>query len=496
MSHIWKDEEITSFKLLLRKITNKFDSEEEVKEAKLVAQLLTEVNAEDPEAWYFLGALNGILGEFNEAQKNLLQSLELEGNKFWNYVELANVFMKQGNFKEAIQWGYKAQECDPENVFVCHKLADLHMLDGNARKAIKVLEALLNVKSIKPEEKHETLVRIGNLYLRTQRMKKALGYLKEAQKLIPQDESLWGDIGHCLSRLGNHEDALVEFKKAADSKPSPSNLYNLGNAYLGLNQPEKSIAPLVEATRKDPGYSIAHYDLSLAFLKMKKYPEGAAAAIAALRSDPEMRLQRTNLGLGAMNNLGLCLMNLGRYKEALECFRRNKELLEPTFFNTGLTLFRMKRYEEALEYFLNALDISPDNPEFLDLVGQTYAELGKPKIGEKYLRRSIKIDPEYALSYYDLGLILAKFKTRQPEALRCFMKAIKLDPSLGWAYYSVACIHALSGNKEKALNFLKQALEKGFREKKHIDSDSDMDSLRKDKEFKEMMIKYFDRSLN
>ena len=91
MSHIWKDEEITSFKLLLRKITNKFDSEEEVKEAKLVAQLLTEVNAEDPEAWYFLGALNGILGEFNEAQKNLLQSLELEGNKFWNYVELANV---------------------------------------------------------------------------------------------------------------------------------------------------------------------------------------------------------------------------------------------------------------------------------------------------------------------------------------------------------------------------------------------------------------------
>ena len=33
MSHVWSDEEITSFKLLLRKISEKFESEEDVKEA-------------------------------------------------------------------------------------------------------------------------------------------------------------------------------------------------------------------------------------------------------------------------------------------------------------------------------------------------------------------------------------------------------------------------------------------------------------------------------
>jgi tetratricopeptide (TPR) repeat protein len=495
MSHIWSDEEITSFKVLLRKISEKFESEEDVKEAKVVAKLLTEINPDAPEAWYFLGVVNGILGALDEAQNNLFRSLELGGEKFWNYVELANVFMKQGSLKEAIQWGYKSLEFDQENVFVCHKLADLHVLDGNARKAIKVLEPLLSTKSIKTEDKHDTLVRLGNLCMVTQRMKRALEYFKEAQKLIPQDESLWADIGHCLSRLENHDDALSAFKKAADSKPSPSNLYNLGDAYLSLNQPEKSIAPLVEATRKEPGYSIAHYDLSRAFIEMKKYREGAAAAMAALRPDPEMKLQRTNLGLGAMSNLGLCLMNLGRYEEALECFRRNKNLLAPTFFNTGLTLFRMKRYKEALEYFLSALAICPDDPEYLNLVGQSYAGLGKDKIAEKYLRKSIKKDPTYAMGYYDLGVILAKFKTRQPEALRCFMKAIKFDRSLAWAYYSVACFYALSGDKEKGLSFLKQSLEKGLRDKKHIDSDSDLDSLREEKEFKDMMVKYFDPSL-
>jgi hypothetical protein len=49
----------------------------------------------------------------------------------------------------------------------------------------------------------------------------------------------------------------------------------------------------------------------------------------------------------------------------------------------------------------------------------------------------------------------------------------------------------LSGNKEQALNYLKQSLEKGFSDKKHIESDPEMDSLREEMEFRRLMIKYF-----
>ena len=60
------------------------------------------------------------------------------------------------------------------------------------------------------------------------------------------------------------------------------------------------------------------------------------------------------------------------------------------------------------------------------------------KLQRNILRKSVEKDPQYALAYYDLGILLAKFKTRQTEALRCFMTAIKLDPNLAWSYYSVA----------------------------------------------------------
>ena len=142
------------------------------------------------------------------------------------------------------------------------------------------------------------------------------------------------------------------------------------------------------------------------------------------------------------------------------------------------------------------MDITPDDPEYLDLVGQTYTELGKYKVAEKYLRKSVKKDPKYAIAYYDLGTLLAKFKKRQAEALRCFMTAIKLDPNIAWAYYSVACLYALSGNKEQALDYLKQSLERGLSDKKHIESDPDMDSLREEKEFRRLMIKYFPEKTN
>jgi len=496
MAHVWSDEEVKSFKLLLGKILENFHDEEDFKEARVVAKLLTEVGPEDAEAWYFLGFLNGVLGAFNEAQNNFFRSLELGGEKFSNYTQLAQICMNRGDFKEAIQWGYRALECNPEDVLIYHKIADLHVLEGDTRKAAKLLESLLKVTSIAIKDRFTTLVRLGHLCILTQRMKKALDHFEAAQKLNPSDESLWTDIGHCLSRLGDKEGTLSAFRKAANSKPSPLNLYNLGDAYLAMDDPERSIAPLVEATRKAPGFSLAHYDLSLAFVKMKKYHEGVAPAIAALRSDPEMKLQQTNPGLGAMNNLGLCLMNLGRYEEALECFRRNIKLMSSAYFNMGLTFFKMKNYKEALGHFQKALDIRPDDQEYLDLVGQTYTELGKYKLAEKYLRKSVKKDPKYALAYYDLGVLLAKFKARQREALRCFMTAIKLDPNMAWAYYSVACLYAMSGNKEQALNYLSQSLEKGLSNKKHIESDPDMDSLREEKEFRRLMIKYFPEKIN
>lgn len=178
------------------------------------------------------------------------------------------------------------------------------------------------------------------------------------------------------------------------------------------------------------------------------------AARAALRDDPEMGFQCSNLGMGATENLGLALMNQGRMEEAEACFRLNLQLFAKTYFNLGLTLFRTKRHTEALENFRRALELESEDPEYHNLLGQTYDKLGQPTEAEQSLRRAIEIDGNYALGHYDLGVILAKREGRNQEALEAFKQALKLDPELTWAYYCIACLHAVAGEEKLALELL------------------------------------------
>ena len=85
-----------------------------------------------------------------------------------------------------------------------------------------------------------------------------------------------------------------------------------------------------------------------------------------------------------------------------------------------------------------------------------------------------------------------KTKGWQKEAVSCFERAIELDPEMEWAYYSLACYYALQGKKKDALKLFRISLEKGLRDKDHINSDSDLDSLRDGPEFKKLMKQYFD----
>ena len=48
MTHVWSDDEAKSFKLLLRKISETLQYEEDFKEARVVAKLLTEIGPTMP----------------------------------------------------------------------------------------------------------------------------------------------------------------------------------------------------------------------------------------------------------------------------------------------------------------------------------------------------------------------------------------------------------------------------------------------------------------
>jgi len=59
---------------------------------------------------------------------------------------------------------------------------------------------------------------------------------------------------------------------------------------------------------------------------------------------------------------------------------------------------------------------------------------------------------------------------------------VRVDASL----YNTACAYALSGEKDRALDYLKQALEAGFDDSRLLEKDTDLDSVRSDPRFRDL----------
>lgn len=102
---------------------------------------------------------------------------------------------------------------------------------------------------------------------------------------------------------------------------------------------------------------------------------------------------------------------------------------------------------------------------------------------------AIKLDPQYVGAYSTRGNAW-KNKNRFDKALADYDEAIRLIPNNALAYYNKACCYAVQGQKQQALALLEQALEKGYRKLDYIEKDNELDSLRQEARYLELLRKY------
>lgn len=132
---------------------------------------------------------------------------------------------------------------------------------------------------------------------------------------------------------------------------------------------------------------------------------------------------------------------------------------------------------------------------------------------------SIFLDPAYAYSYLMKGNLLKDYLNRPEEARQAFLKCIETDEGINdntckqyaylalgetdkaiavndsilkvspepGSYYDAACLYSRMGKRKEAITYLRQAVENGFRNIRHIEKDDDMDNIRDMKEFKELL---------
>jgi len=198
-----------------------------------------------------------------------------------------------------------------------------------------------------------------------------------------------------------------------------------------------------------------------------------------------------------------------------------------------------KLYFDAIDYYRAALAKSPNNAKLLVKICRTQLVMTRWKEGQKTCQQAIKTDRTSADAYNNLGVALyeqrkygpaikeyhkaididdtsasfysnlgaALFAKKQFEpAVEAYQKAVEIDPdvfmrtSRGGVQaqlpspedrarydYTVAKLYAKMGLPDRSLEYLRKAMEEGYKDFQNVYKDAEFTELRKDKRFAQLV---------
>jgi tetratricopeptide (TPR) repeat protein len=202
---------------------------------------------------------------------------------------------------------------------------------------------------------------------------------------------------------------------------------------------------------------------------------------------------------------GDILMARKMYREAIDVFREDRTRNPAIANKIGIAYHQMQQLDSARKSYEQAIRLKPDYAEAINNVGTVYYARKSYSRATRYYQRALKYAPNSASIYSNLGTAYFARK-KYKEAMETYQTALKLDPNVfenhgsygvlleersveerAKFHFHMAKLYAQASRNELALQYLRKALEEGFKDKKKIEEDPDFHAMRELPEFKELM---------
>ena len=170
-----------------------------------------------------------------------------------------------------------------------------------------------------------------------------------------------------------YQKALAEYQDSMEySADFAFGRYNLGNLYAALKQPQKAAENYLAAIRIDNQFYPAKVNLAMLYNQMGRKDESEALLRQVVAAHSDLHEIRYSLGL--------LLAEKKQYEEAarhLASAAAGLPQRSRVHYNLGLLLQQLKRDAEAEAALLTALDIEPDNLDYLYALTDYYLKRQK-----------------------------------------------------------------------------------------------------------------------
>jgi serine/threonine protein kinase/Flp pilus assembly protein TadD len=246
----------------------------------------------------------------------------------------------------------------------------------------------------------------------------------------------------------------------------------------------------------DPGYARAYAGVSDCYSYLYMYWEASEANLQAA-DDASRKALLLDPGLAEAHvSRGLAISLSKRYEEAKVEFqtaiRLDPKLFEAYYFYARAS-FQQGKLEDAARLFEKASQVKPDDYQAPGLVAMVYMGLGRKADAEESYRRAwqraekhLELHPDDARALYMGANALCQLgeRARSSDWAR---RALAIDPEDCGILYNVACVYALQGKTQEAIDCLEKAMAHAYWYKRWAQHDSDLDSLRSHPRFQFLM---------
>lgn len=372
---------------------------------------------------------------------------------------------------------------------------------------------------------------------------------KDYQKMISLkagDVMGYMGIGRNANAQKRYGDAIKQFDYVVKLEPNYSSAYSFrAESYIGLKKYNEAIDDVISALGidrdrkafyelqeladsafeqtvaklkvqkiKEPNEQSWDYDLGIVYERAAKYNKAIAYYKESLEKESNII---------TASRISSCYDDLGDYDKALEYCNQAIALdsVKTNYlYEKANILDNAGRTQEAIKTMSDYIANTPDEPAGYYQRGWFKDHSGDIEGALEDYTMAITLQPNEAYAYLNRGVLYrlkgenakAEFDFKQvvrldsiPEEAECSFyayyylgqkdKAIEiLNTILGkdkkGNCYDAACLYSVMGEKVKALSYLRQSLEDGYRRFAHIKRDRDLNNIRNTEEFKVLLKEY------
>ena len=383
-----------------------------------------EVEDAEKDTAYIYGLLGWCkrhLKEYDEAIEAFTQAKKCGRNDAWINVEIGRCYKEKDNKEEALEYYLQAEKLDKKDPYLMSDIAWHYDVLGQYNEGLKYIK-----KAIKLGRNDVWInVEYASCLAGLNKYEEAIEKFEYALSLEVEDKDerdlafIYSQLGWCHRQLGNYEKALdYHIKSKEEGRNDPWINVEIAMCYENLGDYEKALDYALIAYDLDRDDIRSLSEVGWIYDCMDKYEDGLPFLLRAeeLGRDDEWIHSQIGYQLGynpekfeeALEHFeraielgrndawifevkGIILLDLGRYEEALDSFR--KAYAEDNngwyLYSIGRCLRGLERYEEAIEVLLESRQISLDEEDVVDgedfELAYCYIGIGDKDNAQKYL---------------------------------------------------------------------------------------------------------------